>query len=731
MSTRYVFGQYNVKTTAGSTSVTGYSVASSTSSSSTSSTFTTKMTSTGYGGVRTFYVSASNAAKWYDTTATLYNVSDFEYSSTVYSNYSYITRQDTLLTAGSSGGGSVVYSGSYVTITYAVLNSSDTDDVSVSYSMGLWYSPTITWGSDCTSFTVTGYKVSFTTSTTSTTYSQGTTFYNYLYGDSSSAYTTGRNTSGDYRGYWITYVGTDSITPTLKITKSGYKMTSTITASSSATYGGDIYYKLETACNDGDYAEVQDSTSTTYTETVGSDTAYYYSRVTAYCDGFEDSAVTASYTIGQTGTRYVWDQLDEEGGTSQGYVSSSSLSTYPLDAEDDDGYWYDYLGSDTPDATAVTATTTGKAGATVTLKITAAGSSSNVYGGTIYYTIKRYRRKSSSASYTYSTISSRTTSTSVTTTIPTGGYYDCYYTVTTSDNYGYTGTTVVKTSTITIINNEAPEVSISSIGTVTGAFDISFAISDDDGDTMSATLALDGTTLQTWSGQSDGTLTYSVDDDTVLKLLNGSHTVSVAVSDGSETTTATATFTKAVYTCSATWLAAKSTSAIITKCYIGYVGSIPDDATVSMLVTNDNGVTWEDATDAFLDGETYLFTTSSVTTPAFNFLLTVTRGDTEGYVDDLMFLLSTGEASEYGNTVATLVHIESGSVHAFTGLNGRTGMIPVQFKSTSAYEDGESATLDGDAITVQTVTGDEAYFAANVGVMAVVDTEDATMTLQM
>ena len=695
MSKRYVFGLYDVEKTAGSTTTTA-TVASSMST----TTFSVSSTSSHY--LYNFlynYSSLDNLIS--GTVSSMSGVSAAAYTSSS-SAYDMSGKYYALE-------GEYFYGGSFYFADYKATSTSA-------------YTATLT---------VTAYKVTKTTTTTSTSYSQGTTFYNYLYGSSSSSYTTGRQTSGTYSGYWITYVGTDSITPTLKITKSGYKMTSTITASSSATYGGDIYYLLETACNERDYETAQDSQTLTYTETVDSDTVYYYSRVTAYCDGFTDSSVTASYTISQSGTRYVWDQLDEEGGTSSGYVTSNDIDDYPLDGTSG-SYYYDYLGSDTPDATAVTATTTGKAGATVTLKITAAGSSANVYGGTIYYKIVRYRRSSSSGSYTSSTVSSKTTSTTVTTTIPTGGYYDVYYTVTTLDSYGYVGTTAVSTDVITIINNEAPTVTITDIGTVTDAFDITFAIADEDGDEMDVTLALDGTTLTTWSDQTDGTLSYTIDSDALLKLLNGSHTVTVTVTDSSETTTATATFTKAVYTCSATWNEAKTTDGLITKLYMGWVGSIPDDATVSMLVTNDNGVTWEDASDEFLSSDTYTFSTSSADTTAFNFNLTITRGDTEGYIDDIMFVLSTGDAGEYGNTVCTLTHIESNGVHTFSGLNGRTGMIPVQFKSTSANTDGDTdAELDGEGITLQTVSGGDVYWLTGRGIMAVVDTEDAVMTLQM
>lgn len=52
---------------------------------------------------------------------------------------------------------------------------------------------------------------------------------------------------------------------------------------------------------------------------------------------------------------------------------------------------------------------------------------------------------------------------------------------------------------------------------------------------------------------------------------------------------------------------------------------------------------------------------------------------------------------EYGNTVVTLTHAKVGTAHVFSGLGDRTGLVPCQFKSTAAYVEGDTATIDGTA----------------------------------
>lgn len=79
-----------------------------------------------------------------------------------------------------------------------------------------------------------------------------------------------------------------------------------------------------------------------------------------------------------------------------------------------------------------------------------------------------------------------------------------------------------------------------------------------------------------------------------------------------------------------------------------------------------------------------------------------------------------------GSMVVTLTHTKSDTVHTFTGLGERTGLVPCQFKSTAGYTEGDTATIDGTAYTI-TLTGADApetdLFVSGKSILIDVDTE--------
>lgn len=79
-----------------------------------------------------------------------------------------------------------------------------------------------------------------------------------------------------------------------------------------------------------------------------------------------------------------------------------------------------------------------------------------------------------------------------------------------------------------------------------------------------------------------------------------------------------------------------------------------------------------------------------------------------------------------GSMVVTLTHTKSDTVHAFTGLGERTGLVPCQFKSTAGYTEGDTATIDGTAYTI-TLTSVDApetdLFVSGKSILVDVDTE--------
>ena len=99
--------------------------------------------------------------------------------------------------------------------------------------------------------------------------------------------------------------------------------------------------------------------------------------------------------------------------------------------------------------------------------------------------------------------------------------------------------------------NASPVItSADSLGDKNAAFDMTFSINDADGDAVSATVALDGTTKQTIAsvvlGQS---YTFSVDNATFRALSAGSHTITITATDShNATTTKNVTFQRTVST---------------------------------------------------------------------------------------------------------------------------------------------------------------------------------------
>ena len=85
------------------------------------------------------------------------------------------------------------------------------------------------------------------------------------------------------------------------------------------------------------------------------------------------------------------------------------------------------------------------------------------------------------------------------------------------------------------------------------------------------------------------------------------------------------------------------------------------------------------------------------------------------------------------STVATLTHIKSGTVHAFTGLGSRTGLVPCQFKATAAYTEGDTATIDGTAYTIVLTSDDDpedGLFVYGRSVLVDVDTAGKTINFK-
>ena len=227
----------------------------------------------------------------------------------------------------------------------------------------------------------------------------------------------------------------------------------------------------------------------------------------------------------------------------------------------------------------------------------------------------------------------------------TKGWSTVMYRVKAYDGYnaqsGYTTSTKR-----TVDNNTAPTITTSSaanLGTKSSGFTISYSVDDKDaGDTLTVTEKLDGKTTKTRTGVASGTaLTFEQAADAAgfQRVLNGRHTLTVEVSDGKETTSASATFTKAVHAASVTLAEPLTVEGDITVAVLQVTGSIPDDAVFKAEVTNnakDAAPVWQDATTEVQKGVNIVFENKTATAgAAFNFRVSVSRGasGTGGYIE--------------------------------------------------------------------------------------------------
>ena len=223
----------------------------------------------------------------------------------------------------------------------------------------------------------------------------------------------------------------------------------------------------------------------------------------------------------------------------------------------------------------------------------------------------------------------------------TKGWSTVMYRVKAYDGYnaqsGYTTSTKR-----TVDNNTAPTITTSSaanLGTKSSGFTISYSVDDKDaGDTLTVTEKLDGTTKRTYTATRKTTNSFAVTGEYFQKITNGSHTMTVTVTDGKATVTKTFTFTKAVTAASITLAQPMEADAQITLCAITVGGLIPADAVFKVEVTNngkDSSPVWEDATTEARNGRNHLFTNQTAANGfAFNFRVTAERGASgeSGYI---------------------------------------------------------------------------------------------------
>lgn len=205
----------------------------------------------------------------------------------------------------------------------------------------------------------------------------------------------------------------------------------------------------------------------------------------------------------------------------------------------------------------------------------------------------------------------------------------------TSDAYSSYLTGALKT----VINNRVPVISgsDSNLGVKTADFVQTYTVTDpDDGATVTVVEKIDGVVHRTYSVVLGATNTFDITGVTWLRLLNGSHTLTITATDNlGGVATRTYTFTKNMTSFSIEPSIPFEASVMPTRIALSVSRSIPGGSTFEVLVcnnANDASPTWEDATSAVVGNLVHVFTntTKTAATWAVGIKVNVERGTGSG-----------------------------------------------------------------------------------------------------
>ena len=223
-----------------------------------------------------------------------------------------------------------------------------------------------------------------------------------------------------------------------------------------------------------------------------------------------------------------------------------------------------------------------------------------------------------------------------------------------SSSYGVRPTFIIDSSLLVdengYIHVSRPPVISSSLGasgTDLGekkdVFNVTYSVFNPDGNALTVTEKIDNVTVNTRTNiSSDSLLTFSNLNDltSFQKILNGEHTLEIIANNGEEISF-TFTFTKKVTEADITLKNALAVDGDISVAALKIEGSIPKDAIITVLVTNngkDSNPVWQDATTQVLNNKNIVFTNKeNVNGAAFNFKVSIKRGasDKGGYITSI------------------------------------------------------------------------------------------------
>ena len=198
-----------------------------------------------------------------------------------------------------------------------------------------------------------------------------------------------------------------------------------------------------------------------------------------------------------------------------------------------------------------------------------------------------------------------------TTTIPYGST-SVQFRVKAIDSKGASSGYIESTSR-TVINNSAPVISSTTgnLGYRDQGFNVDYIVEDAENNTVTVTEAIDGVSIRSYVASLGVTNYVAVTGETWLALRNGTHTLTITATDGTDTTVETWAFAKSVSSMAVQTLPIPSNTRP-TRIKVSVARNIPAEAIFVVEVCNngyasDDEQVWEDATEEVLTGTNFLF----------------------------------------------------------------------------------------------------------------------------
>lgn len=227
----------------------------------------------------------------------------------------------------------------------------------------------------------------------------------------------------------------------------------------------------------------------------------------------------------------------------------------------------------------------------------------------------------------------------------TRGWFSINYRVRAYDSYNVFGPYTVGNSK-PVDNNRAPVItsdtaSGTDLGVKDAGFSVTYTAGDEDGDPVTVTEAIDGAQVRKFVAGAGVENSFDVTGETFMKLLNGTHSMTITATDGKVNTVNALIFKKKVHEATITLKDPRPADAKITICVLSVSGEIPQDAVFKVEVTNnamDNTPVWEDCTTEVKNGGNHIFENETAENGfAFNFRVSVKRGASGkgGYINSV------------------------------------------------------------------------------------------------